>query len=40
MDSNTNLDEFGRSGVLEVEIKTKDLEQKNFENISMSFQTT
>lgn len=40
MDSNTNLDEFGGSGVFYFGIKTKDLEQKNFENISMSFQTT
>jgi len=39
-DSNTNLSKFGGSGVFYFGIKQKDLEIKNFKNVSMSFQMT
>ena len=40
MDSNTNLDKFGGSGVFYIGLKTKELENKNFNNLMISFQTT
>ncbi len=40
MDSNTNLDKFGGSGVFYIGLKTKELEKKNFNNLKISFQTT
>lgn len=40
MDSNTNLDKFGGSGVFYIGLKTKELENKNFNNLIISFQTT
>lgn len=40
MDSNTNLDKFGGSGVFYIGLKTKELEKKDFKNLMISFQTT
>ena len=40
MDSNTNLDKFGGSGVFYIGLKTKELEKKNFNDLKISFQTT
>lgn len=40
MDSNTNLDKFGGSGVFYIGLKTKELEKKNFNDLRISFQTT
>jgi uncharacterized protein YwqG len=40
MDSNTNLDKFGGTGVFYIGLKTKELENKNFNNLMISFQTT
>ena len=39
-DSNTNLSKFGGSGVFYIGLKTKELENKNFTNLIISFQTT
>lgn len=39
-DLNTNLDKFGGSGVFYIGIKTKELENKDFKNLMISFQTT
>ena len=40
MDSNTNLSKFGGSGVFYIGLKTKELQDKNFNNLIISFQTT
>lgn len=40
MDSNTNLDKFGGSGVFYFGLKTEELENLNFQNFRISFQTT
>ena len=40
MDSNTNLDKFGGSGVFYFGLKTEELKNLNFQNLRISFQTT
>lgn len=40
MDSNTNLNEFGGTGVFYIGVKTKELEEMDFKNLRISFQTT
>ena len=40
MDSNTNLDKFGGDGVFYIGLKTKELENENFNNFMIAFQTT
>lgn len=40
MDSNTNLSKFGGNGVFYIGLKTKELQNKNFNNLIISFQTT
>ena len=40
MDSNTNLNKLGGSGVFYIGLKTKELEKKNFNDLRISFQTT
>lgn len=40
MDSNTNLDKFGGSGVFYFGLKTEELKNLNFQNFRISFQTT
>lgn len=39
-DSNTNLSKFGGSGVFYIGLKTRELENKDFNNLMISFQTT
>lgn len=40
MDSRTNLDKFGGTGVFYIGIKTEALEKRDFEHLFVSFQTT
>ena len=40
MDSNTSLNKFGGSGVFYIGIKTKDIENMDFKNLRIAFQTT
>lgn len=40
MDSNTNLNKFGGSGIFYIGLKTNEFEKLNFENLRISYQTT